>query len=271
MHFVERAFPTSILPNRDLGLQVHGDLAGGVLSYQAAVMNGAADGGSLDADGNDGKDLEGRLFLSPFKRGDSVLKELGLGISGTTGDQSGTLAAYRSGGQISVISPATGVAGDGSRKRYSPQVSFYAGPVGVLAEYARSTTGVRRADGRHFDFEATAWQATLVVAVAGGKPSFAGLRPTRPFDPTKGQWGALELAARIHGLEIGDDTVAAGLIDVARSPRKITAFTAGLNWSLTRNLKQVLNYERSRFDGGAASGRDRDTENVFFVRTQLSF
>jgi phosphate-selective porin OprO/OprP len=220
IHFVERAFPSAVVPNRDLGLMVHGDLAAGVVSYQAAVMNGAPDGGSVDGDVNDGKDLEGRIFFSPFRKGSSVWKELGFGISGTTGKQSGPLAAYRSGGQISIISLVTGITADGTRTRYSPQLSFYAGPVGLLGEYARSESRVRRAsDGRQFDFEAKAWQATVVVAVAGGKPSFAGLRPTKPFDPPKGQWGALEVAGRVHGLEIDRSVVDAGLIDAARSPR----------------------------------------------------
>jgi phosphate-selective porin OprO/OprP len=272
IHFVERAFPTAVVPNRDLGLQVHGDLAGGIVSYQAAIMNGAPDGGSVDGDVNDGKDLEGRIFFSPFRRGNSVWKELGFGISGTTGKQSGPLAAYRSGGQISIISLVTGITADGTRTRYSPQLSFYAGPFGLLGEYAQSESRVRRAaDGRQFDFEAKAWQASAVFAVAGGKPSFAGLRPTKPFDPAQGQWGALELAARVHGLEIDRSTVDAGLIDAARSPRKVVAWTAGVNWHLTRNLKQVVNYEHASFDGGGAAGRDRDSEDVVFIRTQISF
>jgi phosphate-selective porin OprO/OprP len=272
IHLAERAYPTSALPNRDLGLMLHGVAAGEVVSYQVAVMNGAPDGGSVDGDVNDGKDLEGRLFLSPFRRGKSVLSGLGFGVSGTRGTQTGALAAYRTGGQVNAIAPASGIAADGMRRRYSPQLSFYAGRVGLMAEFARSATEVRRAsDGRRFEFETKAWQATLALAVAGGKPSFGGLRPVRPFDPAKGQWGALELAGRVHALEIGAGTAAAGLIDTARSPRKIQAWTAGVNWVLSRNLKQVVNFERSTFHGGAAGGLDRASENVFFIRTQLSF
>ena len=79
------------------------------------------------------------MFLSPFKRGSSVLKDLGFGIAGTTGKQSGPLPAYRSGGQVSVISILTGFTADGTRTRYSPQLSFYNGRLGLLAEYAQST------------------------------------------------------------------------------------------------------------------------------------
>jgi len=271
INFVERAFPTAIVPNRDLGLQIHGDLAGGVVSYAAALMNGAPDGGSVDNDLNDGKDLEGRLMLSPFKKGTSALKELSFGVAGTTGDATGPLAAYRSGGQVSVISLVTGVTADGNRQRLSPQLSFYSGPVGLLAEYARSESKVRNAAGQRFDFEASAWQVTATVALTGDKASYRGVRPAKSFDPSKGHWGALELAARVHQLEIGAGSVSDGLVDVTKSAREISAWAVGLNWSLTRNVKQVADFEHVSFKGGAAAGADRESENVFFIRTQVSF
>src|SRR6185503_515444 len=55
--FSERALPTTIVPNRDVGVGVLGDLSGGLVSYQAEVVNGVADGASGDVDTNDGKDL----------------------------------------------------------------------------------------------------------------------------------------------------------------------------------------------------------------------
>jgi phosphate-selective porin OprO/OprP len=271
IHFAERALPTSLVPNRDLGLEIHGDLASGVVSYAAGVFDGAPDGGSVDGDANDGKDVAGRLLLSPFKRGKSALKDLAFGVSGTTGTATGALSAYRSPGQVSIVSLATGVTADGTRKRFSPQLSFYSGPFGLLAEYARSESKVKKADGQRFDYQASAWQVTATIVLTGDKASHGGLRPQKPFDPSKGQWGALELAARVHRLEIEEGSVAAGLIDVAKSAREISAWAVGLNWSLTRNVKEVVDFERSTFKGGAAGGEDRAAENVLIIRTQVSF
>jgi phosphate-selective porin OprO and OprP len=268
--FVERAFPTAIVPNRDVGIQLHGELAGGVVSYAAALLNGAPDGGSVDLDLNDGKDLAGRLFLSPFKKGDSVLKDLGFGIAGTTGKQSGPLPAYRSGGQVSIISIAQGITADGTRKRYSPQLSFYAGPFGLLAEYAQSESRVKKADGTHATLEGKAWQTTAMVALTGDKASYGGVRPRKPFDPGKGQWGAFELAGRIEGFELGRETFDSGLVDGAKSVRKAFAWTLGLNWWLNRNIRQIVDFERTTFTGGSTSG-DREPENAIFIRTQVSF
>ena len=53
--------------------------------------------------------------------------------------------------------------------------------------------------------------------------------------------------------------------------RKAFAWAAGLNWSLNRNVKQMFDYERTTFTGGAAAGKDRDPENAIFIRTQISF
>ena len=269
--FVERAFPTALLPNRDVGFQLYGELASGIVAYAAALLDGAPDGGSVDTDLNDSKDLGGRVFFSPFKKGKSPLKDLGFGIAGTTGKQTGPLPAYRSGGQVSIVTLLTGITYDGTRKRYVPQLSFYSGRFGLLAEYAHSESTVMKPDGTPADLEGKAWQTTATLALTGDKASFTGVKPQKPFDPSKGHWGALELAARVNGIELGRQAVDAGLVDPAKSVRKAFAWGVGLSWSLNRNVKQMLDYERTTFTGGAASGQDREPENAIFMRTQISF
>jgi len=43
LNFNERALPTSLVPNRDIGFELHGDLFGGVVSYAAGIFNGVGD------------------------------------------------------------------------------------------------------------------------------------------------------------------------------------------------------------------------------------
>jgi phosphate-selective porin OprO/OprP len=270
--FVERAYPTAIVPNRDVGVMLHGDLAGGVVAYAAGLLDGAPDGGSVDLDLNDGKDMAGRLFFSPFKRGKSALKDLGFGIAGTTGKQSGALPAYRSVGQVSLLTIVSGLTADGTRNRLSPQLSFYSGRLGLMAEYAWSESWVKKAStGTRARFTGEAWQTTATFALTGEKASYSGLRPTEAFEPGKGKWGALELAARVNGLEIGTEAFNEGLVEPAKSIRKAFAWAVGVNWYLNRNVKQVVDFERTTFTGGAADGTDRPAENAFFIRTQVSF
>jgi phosphate-selective porin OprO/OprP len=48
----------------------------------------------------------------------------------------------------------------------------------------------------------------------------------------------------------------------------------GLNWYLNKNVKAVLDYEQTSFDGGAANGSlvaNRPAEKVIFTRLQLAF
>jgi phosphate-selective porin OprO/OprP len=111
IQFVERGLPTGLVPNRDLGIQLSGDLAKKRLNYAIGVFNGTLDGGSVDGDTNDGKDYVARLFATPFQdsRSDHPLKNLGFGIAGSTGKQEGALPSYKTPGQLVYFSYATGV------------------------------------------------------------------------------------------------------------------------------------------------------------------
>ena len=270
--FAERAYPTALVPNRDVGVMIHGNLAGGVVAYAAGVFNGAPDGGSVDLDLADGKDVAGRLFLTPFKRGGSTLEGLGIGIAGTTGKQTGVLPAYRSGGQVSLLTLVQGVTADGTRNRLTPQLSFYSGRFGLLAEYAWSESWVKTAStGTRAKFSGEAWQATATFTLTGEKASFTGVRPGDAFEPGKGKWGALELAGRVNGIDLGTEAFEEGVLDPTKSVRSAFAWAVGLNWTLTQNIKQVVNFERTTFTGGAEGGAFRPAENAIFLRTQVSF
>ena len=67
--FPERSLATGLIPNRDNGMQVQGDLLANKVSYSAGVFNGIPDGtsSSTEVDTNNGKDLAGRIVLQPFR------------------------------------------------------------------------------------------------------------------------------------------------------------------------------------------------------------
>jgi phosphate-selective porin OprO and OprP len=276
MAFVERAYPTSLLPNRDIGLQISGDLAGGLASYAVGAFNGVADGGSADVDANGETDFAARIFLQPFLATSGPLKNLGVGIAGTRGDQegAGALASYRTSGQqvFFAFNPAGAAAPPvpgGERTRLSPQGWLYVGPVGVLGEYAIVEQEVRLG-ATTSPLRTTGWQGAAVIALTGETESYAGIRPASVFDPSAGSWGALELSGRVTGLSADDDAFPT-FADPARSAREALAWAVGLNWLLNQNVKVVLNYERTSFTGGAPGGADRPSEQGLFTRVQLAF
>jgi phosphate-selective porin OprO/OprP len=267
--FVERALPTDIVPNRDVGVQLSGEFGSGVFSYAAAVLNGVVDGGSADVSTADARDVAVRGFLRPLRTAGGPFRGLGLGIAATFGRPQGPLPAYRTPGQVVFFSYVSGAVADGRRTRLSPQASFYGGPLGLVLEYARSTQTVRK-DSAAADVTNQAWQAAASFLITGERASPSGVRPRRPFDPGKGQWGAFEVAARVHGFSAGSAAFDQGFADLAKSARKASAFGVALNWYVTRNVRYVLNLEETRFVGGAA-GRDRAKETVIFLRGQLAF
>ena len=103
----------------------------------------------------------------------------------------------------------------------------------------------------------------------GDEASYRGVSPKRPFDPAGHAWGAVELAARYSELE-SDDKAFPVFANPASAMRREKAWALGLNWYLNRNVRVLLDYEKTRFQGGVASG-DREDENLVFGRFQIAF
>ena len=271
--FIDRALPTSLAPNRDLGIQVLGDISGGVFSYLAGVMNGVADGGSSDLDTNDGKDVSARVIVRPFtRRVTNPLRGLGFAVSGNTGRQAGAAAlpSFRTPAiQTPYFSYATGAVASGRRVRYSPQLFFFRGPFGGWAEYVHTEMPVTR-NGVSGDIGHRAWQAAASWVLTGepATDAGAGVRPRAIFDPATGHWGAFQVAARVQALKVDQAAVDLGFT-AAGASRKAEGWTIGLNWYLTGNVKYVFNFERTLFDNDVAGARR--PENALAFRTQLNF
>jgi phosphate-selective porin OprO/OprP len=269
--FTERGFPTAIGPNRDIGLQLGGDV--GPASYAVAVFNGVVDGGSGDTDANDDKDVVGRLFLQPFRSNPRhSLAGLGFGIAGSYGNQVGTatapgLASYRTPGQQSFFAYRTGVFADGRRTRIGPQAHLYTGRFGLLAEHYTSKQRVSLTTSE--TVEVKAWQVAGSVVLFGGVPTFRAVTPKTNFDLKAGTWGALEVVARYGQLTI-DDAAFPIFADSLTQARDARGFGLGLNWYLNRNVRLLASYEETTFDGGAATG-DREKEKVLFTRMQFTY
>jgi phosphate-selective porin OprO and OprP len=273
--FFNRAFPTALVPNRDIGIQVLGDIAGGVVSYLAGVMNGVPDGGSADVDTNDSKDLSGRLIVRPFNKiGASplaALKGLSLAISGSTGRQTGAAALppLRTQSIEQQYFSYNGASADGVRNRYSPQVSYYYKAFGGFAEYVHTELPILKGSVRE-EIANEAWQVAGSIVLTGeaATDAGAGVRPRANFDFGGGHLGAFQVAARYHTLTIDDRAFTFNLA-TAGSSRRAGGWTAGVNWYLTPNFKYVFNFERTVFDGDPDG--PRKAENALLFRTQVNF
>jgi phosphate-selective porin OprO/OprP len=279
VRFIERGLPTALIPNRDVGVQLYGDLAKARVQYQVGAFDGAPDAANIDGDAATGKDVVGRVFVRPFATNPSG-PDLGIGIAASSGTEQGTAAApalgsYRTPGQLALFryradgTAANTVLAKGRRTRVSPQGYLYAGPVGVLAEYVRSTHEVRRATDVA-ELANQAWQVSGGWVLTGERESYTSITPDHPLDgSTSGGLGALELVAR-YGVLTTDAAAFPTFADPATQPRRARAAGVGLNWRLTRGLLLAANYERTQLDGPDAAAV-RHTEHAVLTRLQLGF
>jgi phosphate-selective porin OprO/OprP len=272
--FAERALPTNLVPNRDVGLQLYGEVVEGVFSYALGVFNGVPDGANVDLDTNDSKETAARVFFQPFKKSSVLsLQNLGFGVGASYGHSVGTAAAtslpsYKTPGQQTYFSYLSTAVADGRRERLSPQAYWYVGRFGLLAERVQSSQDVTNGASRE-ELENTAWQATGSFALTDDRPSFRAITPKRPFDPAGHAWGAFEIVARAAALRV--DRAAFPLFaDPAAAPGVARERGLGVNWYLNRNVKLMLDYIETRFKGGAAAG-DREDEKVLLNRFQIAF
>jgi phosphate-selective porin OprO/OprP len=282
--FVERGYPTQLLPNRDVGIQLHGELLNGSLNYAAGIFNGVADGGSGDFEtADDEKDFAGRLLAHPFKNTEiEALQGLGIGVAGTTGNQEGALRTYVTPGQqrffgyrASTGAGTPNVVADGDHWRLTPQAYYYWGPLGLFGEYAISTQKVRQngggaGAGSFADLEHKAWQVSASYILTGEDNSFKALVPRKPFTLGGDGWGAWEVTARVGQLSLDRDTFPI-YANATTSAREATSWGAGLNWHLNKNIKVNLNYEQTDFQGGDANLLTAKGEKAVLGRVQFSF
>ena len=273
--FIERGFPTELAPNRDLGVQLQGDFAGGGLSYALGAFNGAADGRDAATTNPDGDfELAARVFAEPWKNSANALSGLGFGIAASRGDKHGSgnnfLPRYRTPGQVQFFNYRSTVLADGEHLRISPQAYYYGGRVGLLGEYISSRQEVRASNGTRADLDNTAWQLTAGYVLTGEDASYRGVvKPSNAFALDGSGWGAFEVVGRYGRLDI-DDHAFPLFADPSIASSAARSWGIGLNWYLNSNFKLVANYARTAFDA-APGATARSDEELLFTRAQFSF
>ena len=182
MWFIERAFPTLLGPNRDLGVMFQGSVREGLVSYQLAFLNGNNDTTTTDSDVGDDKDLVGRVFAHPFQEaGIEPLQGLGVGFATTYGRPQGSPGTIRSITGQTLFQFQTGTSFQGERSRYSPQAYWYWGPFALLGEYVLNSTQFRNGVNEQ-RAKSKSWQVAGAWVITGENTSWRGVIPAESFD-----------------------------------------------------------------------------------------
>lgn len=269
--FPERALASSLVPNRDVGFQVLGDVAAGRVAYAAGLFNGIPDGTSAasDVDSSDSKDFAARVAVQPFRRSvdPGRLNGLGFALGASRGNQRGALPAFRTSVGQRYFGYVAGASADGARTRVTPAVFYYQNAFAFFAEYMRSEQSVATA-AASTDVANQAWQVTAAYVLTGEAGADRGVRPRVNFDPTTGEWGAVQIVARVSQLKV-DDAAFASALALSGSSREARAFIIGVNWYPAYFIKYYATFERTTFEGGLAP--DRRPEHAIVVRAQVAF
>lgn len=306
--FIEVSLPSDLLPYRDLGLKLGGTIGRGSLTYDVGLFDGALDGGSTDSNSvpdqnSTGKfTWEGRLFGRPFlETGPGWLRGLGLGLAGTYVNVRGVatpatataaattttlLASYRTPGQQAMFAYRgnTGTGGlnnatiaAGLERRLVPQLYYYYRSWSLMGEYVSEDQAVSRSvsplAARTATLHHTAWQIQGAWLLTGEDEAYDRATPARSFGFGRGGPGAWELVARYHEIRFDARAFSAGAQSFANpqtAPLAAHAIGTGINWYLNPGFKVQLDYEVTRFEGGAVTG-DRPDERVLLSQFALIF
>lgn len=271
--FVERGLPTLLVPSRDIGFQISGDLANRRMTYAVGVFNGVPDNSLSDSSVSDHRDYSARLFLSPWQPDQNVLSGLGFGMGSSFGNVDGeALPSYKTFGQNTFMSFASGVTEAGHRTRLAPGAYYYLGPFGLYLEDGLTEEGLQKGTVRR-DIAFRAWQVQTSYILTGEKKSFASPTPRKSFDPWNHGWGAVEVAARVGEFYAERGLYNYGFAVSTTSPRLAHEVVGGVNWYLNDLFRISCDYGRTTFEDGAtlAAGINRPTEEALIFRFQIDF
>lgn len=268
--FPERTLASSLVPNRDVGVQMEGD-PGSWLFYAVGLFNGVPDGtsSSIDLDTNGSKDAAGRVVVRPFARTSAAgpLAGLGFHVGASTGRQSGPLPSFKTSIGQTYFAYASAAQADGPRRRISPALFYYYKAFGGFAEYMYSGQAVAKGVARA-DVGNQAWEITTSYLLTGETASERIVRPRFAFEPGNGDWGALQLLSRYSQLVVDGSAFTAGLAAPGAS-RTARSFAVAANWYPSAYIKYYAAFERTIF-GASAAGAPQP-EDVLLLRAQLAF
>jgi phosphate-selective porin OprO/OprP len=271
---MERSIIDQLVPARDEGLMIHGrDLFDKRLDYAASVSNGEING---DFDTNKLKDVVGRLVIRPWNDADfwPYLHGLQFGISVTTGKEQEAVspAILRTPATVPWLTFNATVREDGIRNRWSPEVVYFYGPLGLAAQYFHQDEQLRptfAGAGSQYlldvPFNGYYVMGTYLITGEERTTYSMPIAPKHPFDPCHPciGTGAWELVARVSELNVGDEvferlptsrTTFTQLVNPAFNANRATEMTLGFNWYLNKFVRTQLNWERAWFNNPVRLG-----------------
>jgi phosphate-selective porin len=254
LDFISRSLVgRQIAPGRDIGVMAHGRLFRRILVYEIGAFrhdgeNAEIEPGFLEP-GEEFPDEHGaaaRLTVQPLRHagvGDAY-REMHVAVAYTTSSVPEGLNSV-SGESVLGYQFFEPVYTLGARRRFGTEFVWMPGPVGIKAEYIR-TSEQRRGQGLGdvdlTDFHSSGWYVSGTWAITG-EPKADGIEPKRPL--FAGGFGALEVGVRYDELGFFSGSSPE---EPFRNPRadnvlenRDRVWTVGVTWYLNKWGKIQLN------------------------------
>lgn len=270
--FPERSLVSDLLPLRELGVQVEGIFLREEATYDVGFFNGTQDGQNTTFAWEGSNEAAGRAFLKPFALAKSGrLEQLGMGLAGSLGHDHNALPGLKTVGQQTFFKYRSSAYAQGTHERWSPQASYFHGPLGMMAEYAASDAPAREGTDRR-DLRNCAWQIAGSYFLTGDPNTYGIFQPAHGFNPAHPlrEHGAWEIALR-HSEARMDARAFPTYADPAKSAKDALETGAGLSWYVNRVAKLMAFYEYTGFRAGAANVKALTPERMAALRLQLAF
>jgi phosphate-selective porin OprO and OprP len=271
--FAERSLASDLVPLRYIGAQVSGAVLSDSITYAVGYFDGSSDGSNgVFTQWAHSNEAAARMFFRPFATtGVSAIRQFGLGLAGSAGDQHGTIAGLKTVGQTTFFKYSSTALASGQHNRLAPQAYYYAGPFGVVSEYVISSQEVlnKGVTGR---VKNEAWQVAGSIVLTGENNAYSGVRPRNTSEHAAGfrRLGAVELALRCSQLRIDGDAFS-HFANPTTAAQLAKEQGIGVNWYLNRYVKLETDYEHTGFRMASGAVTPLHSENVLMSRIQLAF
>ena len=273
-NFISRSLiGTQLTPGRDIGVMVHGELAGEKVSYSAGWFEHDGDNVQVGEEEApvDGL-VAGRVIVAPWEATRGLARHMEFGFNTTIGDVAPGL--FGLGGETTdgfvFFEP---VYVGGRRFRLGVDALWTPGPFSLQAEYnrladERNGQGPGGVDLPNVIAQGWSLAGTWVLT---GEGKADGVEPRRPL-PVPGA-GAFELVARIEELRFssagtGGEPELTNPRAATIKPNRDRALTLGGNWYLNRFGKIAFNAVRETIQDPA---RSPATDRTTFWSSTLRF
>jgi phosphate-selective porin OprO/OprP len=250
--FVERSSADqAFAPSYNTGFLLSGVAADDNMTWAAGVFRNANNAGDDFGNTRSGEyNVTARLTGRPWVGGEDEFLHLGAAGSYRTPDSNFAAFGAQPEMHLAPFLTGTGALHVNRVHLYEGEAAFVQGPFSAQAEYFYATTH-RGEDGPTPNFYG--WNAQASWFLTGEsrpydktKGVFGRIKPKSNFDGGGEGWGAWEVAARWDTLNLNDDGVDGGHMNI---------LTLGMNWYLNPNTKVQLDWVHAHvLDAGHMNG-----------------